>query len=136
MGRRMIFIICLTIASLQINAQSEHKFSIGLMSSMDYYKYKNNIYYGLSVSDATVNYSGYHLGIKIQYDINKKFSIRSGINFSKLTYQIDLSKHLIPINPVDPILFNSSILTQKVYYLNIPLMAGYTIYKKGKFLHL
>ncbi len=129
MKRKILISICLLIFSLQIKAQ-DHKFYLGIMSSMDYYKFQRDDY---SITSSNDTYLGYHLGIKAQYDINKKFSLRSGIDYSKIVIKFDYTGFL-PIDAADPLLMNDPKNTiDKSYFLHIPLMAGYTIYKKGGF---
>ena len=110
MKRKILFISCLTIVSLQINAQlnylntpntllikdetsyndnllqsvnstntQERKFYIGVISSLDFYKFKfNNSFFAVGAQGTVVNnYPGFNVGIKVQYDFNYNFSLRS-----------------------------------------------------------
>ena len=121
---------CLIIIGMQLKAQNS-KFSLGVMSSLDFYKYKYND--NLNTSLKVENFPCYHLGLKVQYDFNENFSLRSGISFSKIKYKWSFAP-FIAVQQDDPILIDSTdYLIDRIYFINIPLMLGYTVYSKGNF---
>ena len=143
MKRKILLIICLTIVSLQIKAQiniktnqdntlktnndsnyHSHRYYIGLMSSLDFY----NVKYNETDSKFIDKYQGYHYGIRLQYDITKKLSLRSGLSYSLFKYKV------LQTPVIDPkygfILIQDSM---NINCWNVPVMLGYTLFSNGNF---
>ena len=77
----------------------KHKFYFGLISSIDYSYYKWGVPFSTLIS--TEKDHGYHYGLKLQYNFNEKFSIRSGLSYSNYNYNFTyLYKYTGP--PTDP----------------------------------
>ena len=143
MKRKILFIICLTIISLQLKAQlslknnqdntlktnkdsiyHSHRYYIGLMSSLDFY----NVKYNETNVTFIDKYQGYQYGIRLQYDITKKLSLRSGLSYSLFKYKV------LQTPVIDPkygfILIQDSM---NINCWNVPVMVGYTILSNGNF---
>ena len=115
------------------------KFSLGISFSPEYsyriLKAKEDKYEGLvAMSDSMVEPKfGFTTGIQIRYDILKRLSIESGIQFTDKGSRMTVS-NFVAAEPDDPVLENLESVTtvEKIYYIEVPLKANYKIIS-GKF---
>ena len=112
MKRKILFIICLTIISLQIKAQLSYNKELNTINydnanlkdqasqqpKDEGITQKHKFYFGLMTSIEKSNYTindqslniistdknyGFHFGLKLQYNFSEKLSIRTGLMYSK-----------------------------------------------------
>ena len=115
---------CLMIIGMQLKAQNS-KFSLGVMSSLDFYNPK----YDDTAKVFTIQKTqAYRYGINIQYNFNEKLSIRSGLNYSIAKIKI---VHLQKTNSIYGDLIQNDSIT--LFNWNIPIIVRYTMFTDGNF---
>ncbi len=129
MKRKLLITICLLIFSLQIKAQ-HHNYYVGLMSSVDFYNYYYNSYGNFH--ENIENNLSYHYGLKLQFDANNWFSLRQGIYFSRVAYRYD-DPYFGTIYQSNPLQTVPTYYIIKNYFINIPFMAGFTLFSEKDF---
>ena len=104
----------------------DKKISLGLISSIEYNEYD------FKETDFHPNYdyksnTGYSIGLGLDYQIQEKIFVKSGLTYSILGYQ--LKYNYLVRDPGDPLIPRKSELT--VSYISIPLMIGYQVMNFG-----
>ncbi|MCK4661614.1 MAG: PorT family protein [Bacteroidales bacterium] len=123
--RKIILIFGIVFTSILVSGQ-ENKISTGLASSVDYY----NMFDFKSIVGFNHKYetnSAYSIGLRFQYNINEKLSLRSGLLYSEKGYKKNYN--YIFMDAGDPLIPKESNL--KISYLNVPLIIGYYLINKG-----
>ncbi len=162
MKRKILFIICLAIFSMQIKAQLSYNKELNTINydnanlkdqasqqpKDEGITMKHKFYFCLMTSIEKSNYIfndqsmnvlstdknyGFHFGLKLQYNFTEKFSIRTGFIYSEYyLYTTASYKNSVIWDPGPP---DTTIckIKPKFNYANIPLFVGYTIFSKGRF---
>jgi hypothetical protein len=105
----------------------ENRISFGLASSIDKYNFDFEPFVGIDQKQTTD--LAYSFGLRVQYDLNDKLSLRSGVLYSEKSYKTEYN--FSPMDSGDPYIPRESNL--KVGYLNVPLMIGLSMLNKEKF---
>ena len=124
--RKFVLIFSVVFSALQANGQ-ENRLSFGSAVSIDKYNFNFKPFDGIEQTQKTE--LAYSIGLRLQYDIHEKMSLRSGVLYSGRTYKTIYA--FSPISSGDPSIPRSSSLNLE--YLNIPLMIGFNVLKNEKF---
>lgn len=123
---KFILIFSVVFFAFQANGQ-ENRLSFGSAFSIDKYNFNFKPFDGIEQTQKTD--LAYSFGLRLQYDIHDKMSLRSGVMYSGRTYKTMYA--FSPISSGDPSIPRSSSLN--LSYLSIPLMIGFNVLKNEKF---